>query len=95
METDKASMDLMAEHSGQLNILKLDGEEVQIGEVIGEIDTSATAPAPAKAPLSDTQEHLSHTSPQNTGRKPTGTPEDVDTSRSTAKSAVFCLPINN
>ena len=118
METDKASMDLMAEHSGQLNILKLDGEEVQIGEVIGEIDTSATAPAPAKAPLSDTQERLSHTSPQNTsrkppakrvkgcrtvlsdetlnqaspakqGRKPTGIPEDVDTSQSTAKRAVF------
>ena len=40
METDKASMDLIAEHSGQLKILKTAGEEVKIGEVIGEIDTS-------------------------------------------------------
>ena len=47
METDKASMDLIAEHSGQLHILKQDGEDVQIGEVIGEIDTSVQAPTVA------------------------------------------------
>ncbi len=40
METDKASMDLVAEHSGQLNIFKQEGEEVKIGEVIAELDTS-------------------------------------------------------
>lgn len=40
METDKASMDLVAETSGQLNILKMEGEDVQVGEVIAELDTS-------------------------------------------------------
>ena len=50
METDKASMDLIAEHSGKLNILKQNGEDVKIGEVIGEVDTSISAPASAPAP---------------------------------------------
>jgi len=40
LETDKASMDLVAESSGQLNILKNEGEDVQVGEVIAELDTS-------------------------------------------------------
>ena len=43
METDKASMDLVAETSGQLNILKTEGEDVQVGEVIAELDTSIKA----------------------------------------------------
>ena len=43
LETDKASMDLVAEFSGKLNILKTEGEDVQVGEVIAELDTSATA----------------------------------------------------
>ena len=45
METDKASMDLVAEHSGQLNILKQEGEDVKIGEIIAELDTSVSPPA--------------------------------------------------
>ncbi len=44
METDKASMDLVAEHSGQLNILKQEGEDVKIGEIIAELDTSVSPP---------------------------------------------------
>ena len=47
METDKASMDLVAEHSGKLKILKQAGEEVKIGEVLAELDTSAVPPATA------------------------------------------------
>ena len=43
METDKASMDLVAEYSGQLNILKQEGEDVKIGEIIAELDTSVLA----------------------------------------------------
>ena len=50
METDKASMDLVAEHSGQLNILKQEGEDVQIGEVIAELDTSASPPTEREEP---------------------------------------------
>jgi len=45
LETDKASMEVPSEVSGQLEILKQEGEEVQIGEVIGTIDTSVSRPA--------------------------------------------------
>ena len=48
METDKASMDLVAEHSGQLNILKKEGEDVKVGEVIAELDTSVSPPSVEK-----------------------------------------------
>ncbi|MYE07448.1 MAG: 2-oxoglutarate dehydrogenase complex dihydrolipoyllysine-residue succinyltransferase [Oligoflexia bacterium] len=44
METDKASMDLVAEQSGQLHILKQEGEDVKVGEVIAELDTSISPP---------------------------------------------------
>ena len=40
LETDKASMEIPAEHSGILNILKKKGEKVSVGEVIGFIDSN-------------------------------------------------------
>ena len=66
METDKASMDLVAEHSGQLNILKQEGEDVQIGEVIAELDTSVSPPAEANEPK--------QTTPSAPKEKPVDTP---------------------
>ncbi len=44
LETDKASMEVPAENAGQVEILKKEGEEVLVGEVIGIIDTSKKAP---------------------------------------------------
>ena len=44
LETDKASMEVPGEASGRLEILKKEDEEVQIGEVIGSIDTSVSKP---------------------------------------------------
>lgn len=40
LETDKASMDIPAESSGQLSILKEQGSTVAVGEVIATIDTA-------------------------------------------------------
>ena len=40
LETDKASMELNAETSGELTIVKDEGETVQVGEVIGFITPS-------------------------------------------------------
>ena len=60
METDKASMDLVAEYSGQLHILKQEGEDVQVGEVIAELDSSVSPPASASLPketVKDTKEN--------------------------------------
>jgi len=56
METDKASMDLPAEKSGQLTILKKEGEDVQIGEVIAELDTSIEPPKTTQVNSSDKTE---------------------------------------
>lgn len=54
METDKASMDLVAEYSGQLNILKQEGEDVQVGEVIADLDTSVSPPKETGEPKQTT-----------------------------------------
>lgn len=43
LESDKASMELPAEEAGVLKILKQEGEEVEVGAVIAQIDTSADA----------------------------------------------------
>lgn len=45
LETDKASVEVVAENAGQLNIKVEEGETVEIGAVVGEIDTDASAPA--------------------------------------------------
>lgn len=64
IESDKATVEIVAEASGALTILKPEGERIPIGEVIGLIDDSVTgsaealaaAPkaAPAPAPVSHT-----------------------------------------
>lgn len=49
VESDKATMELPATNSGVLKITKEAGSECKIGEVIGSIDTAATAPAAGAA----------------------------------------------
>src|SRR5574340_405756 len=50
LETDKVTMTINAEHSGQLKILVQAGEPVKIGQVIAEIDTSVkTEPTSPRA----------------------------------------------
>ena len=52
LETDKASVDVVAEHSGELSIQVKQGETVEVGAVIGSIDTSIkeAPPLQKKAP---------------------------------------------
>jgi 2-oxoglutarate dehydrogenase E2 component (dihydrolipoamide succinyltransferase) len=47
VETDKAGVEVVAEHSGVLNIITPAGTVVAIGAVVGEIDTAAAKPAGA------------------------------------------------
>ncbi|MFA6235987.1 MAG: 2-oxoglutarate dehydrogenase complex dihydrolipoyllysine-residue succinyltransferase [Bacteriovorax sp.] len=49
IESDKASMELPAPSAGVLKILADAGSELKIGAKIGELDTSASKPAAAKA----------------------------------------------
>ena len=46
LETDKATVEVVAEHNGVLKIIKQAGEAVTIGEVVATIDDSATAASP-------------------------------------------------
>ncbi|MCB1225545.1 MAG: 2-oxo acid dehydrogenase subunit E2, partial [Verrucomicrobiales bacterium] len=54
LETDKVAQEITAEVSGSLTILKNEGEDVAIGDVIGSIDESvapaAAAPTPSPEP---------------------------------------------
>ena len=45
LETDKASVEVVAEKDGVITISAQAGETVQIGAVVATIDTAATAPA--------------------------------------------------
>ena len=45
LETDKASVELVAEHAGQLNTQAEEGDVVAVNAVLGSIDTDAAAPA--------------------------------------------------
>jgi 2-oxoglutarate dehydrogenase E2 component (dihydrolipoamide succinyltransferase) len=49
LETDKAAQEVVAPASGVLKIIVAEGEKVEIGQLVGKIDTSAPAPAPATA----------------------------------------------
>ncbi len=50
LETDKASVEVVAENDGVLQTLAEAGSTVAIGSVVGKIDTAAAAPAGAPAP---------------------------------------------
>lgn len=54
LETDKASVEVVAEGNGKLSTKASEGDVVQVGSVIGEIDTSATADSSAAAKPSGT-----------------------------------------
>ena len=43
LETDKATVEIVAETGGKLSIKKQEGDKVQVGETVGEIDPNAVA----------------------------------------------------
>ena len=49
LETDKVAAEICAEFSGVLRIQKQEGEDVDVGSVVGLIEEGAAAPAPAAA----------------------------------------------
>jgi 2-oxoglutarate dehydrogenase E2 component (dihydrolipoamide succinyltransferase) len=57
LETDKATVEVVAENAGTIEIIKQQGETVAVGQVMAKLDTNAQAPAgsaskPADAPAS-------------------------------------------
>lgn len=51
LETDKVSTEITAEKGGLLTIVRAEGEEVKIGEIVGSIDDSVAAPIASAAPV--------------------------------------------
>lgn len=56
LESDKATVELNAEAAGTLKILVEEGEDVEVGAVVAEIDTSAEAPEGSSAPKEEAKE---------------------------------------
>jgi 2-oxoglutarate dehydrogenase E2 component (dihydrolipoamide succinyltransferase) len=54
IESDKATVEIVAEHDGVLNILKQAGDRVNVKSVIGFIDSEGTATATGAAPAAST-----------------------------------------
>jgi len=73
LETDKATVEVVAESSGVIEIIKKQGETVAIGEVMAKIDNTAAAPAgkPAAAPSPAPQAVASTPSAQSVPVPPT------------------------
>jgi len=75
LESDKATMAVPAPVSGKLKILVEEGEEIEIGQVVGTIDTSAAAPQDDKPHLSPavrrivTEEDLDTSAIKGTGKE--------------------------
>ncbi len=53
VESDKATLPLPAEESGIIRIIAEEGAELEIGAVVAELDTSASAPAGTSAPATE------------------------------------------
>ncbi len=75
LESEKASFELNAEEAGTLKILVAEGEDVEIGQVVAQIDE--TASAPDKAGPEETTE-LEEDKEENEKGETTGSPEDND-----------------
>ena len=68
IESDKATVEIVAEQNGVLNIMKPAGERINIGTVIGMIDDAGTATVAASAPSSATK--TASPSPTSSGSAP-------------------------
>lgn len=53
LETDKATVEVVAENSGVIEILKKQGETVAVGDVMAKLDTEAKAPAGGAKPAAE------------------------------------------
>jgi 2-oxoglutarate dehydrogenase E2 component (dihydrolipoamide succinyltransferase) len=63
VETDKATLPLIATESGKLKIIAKQGNKIQVGEVACTIDTDAVVPKSQKSNVSDKKENPASTSP--------------------------------
>ena len=53
LETDKATVEVVAENSGVIEVLKKQGETVAVGQVLAKIDTDAKAQAGSSSAKTD------------------------------------------
>jgi len=79
LETDKASVEVVAEDSGVLKTMAAEGDTVAIGAVVATLDTSASAPqdssATSKANDEEKQSEQKSAGNQNGSAQPEATPQ--------------------
>ncbi len=78
LETDKITSEGLAEASGAIALKVDEGDEVEIGQIIAEIDETAEAPASAAAPESEPAP-----APEAPAEAPTEAPEKSETATAT------------
>lgn len=78
LETDKASMDIVAEKAGKVSIKAEEGDTVQVGAIVATIDTNAKAPAQSATPAAQ----------PTTAAAAVAAPQRTSTSASTMSPAV-------
>ena len=78
LETDKATVEVVAENRGVLNIIKQAGETVTIGEVLATIDDSSTSSLPLSSSAAPTKK---------TSKKSTKKAKPTPASKNTAEPA--------
>ena len=96
IESDKATVEIVAEYSGALTILKGDGERVAVKSVIASIDDSATgtvsaAPSGMKAPPPPPSTKPSASTPPST---PAATPQALESLSPAVRKAVVENQVN-
>lgn len=86
LETDKASVEVVAEKSGQLEILKEADETVEIGSVVGTIDTAASGGGSSSKDKKDSED-TSEKAEEKTARSSGGSSEKSSSMASTLSPA--------
>jgi 2-oxoglutarate dehydrogenase E2 component (dihydrolipoamide succinyltransferase) len=93
IESEKATLPLIAVESGQLKILVHDGETVEVGAVVASIDTSVEVPdAPADAPAEAQTETQADAGPETPTETHTATPAQTP-EKTAASSSVKTTPV--
>jgi 2-oxoglutarate dehydrogenase E2 component (dihydrolipoamide succinyltransferase) len=91
LETDKATVEVVAESAGVIEIVKKQGETVAIGEVMARIDNSATGPAGSAGKAAAPAPTVSAVTPSTPPPPPSPSPPPPP-SQSTAASGLPLSP---
>lgn len=92
IESEKATLPLIAEQSGQIKILVKEGETVNVGDLVASIDTSVEVPDKPDTENRESPETPSESVKESASKKNTG-PEKAEKPASSSFEAVKSTPV--